>query len=214
MVDVRVELGHVLEEVDHFVVGLLVHVHAAQNAVFARGALEVPRVEEFLLAAGVQGGPGGVGFGQAVLLPGKRLFAVDLLVAFRRAEGGVGHAELHVAVVPRLVLARRVAAEVDLEAGTLAVVGGQCADEALAEMELDGLARENGRCRKRAAACAVCAGGIVGVALDLVDVSLGGRGVDEVDERATRAKVGDTLGVCQDGGEEREEDGDSREECE
>ena len=212
--DVGVELGDVLEEINDFIAGLLVHVHAGQDAIFARGALEVARVEKFLLSANVQRSPGRVGFGEAVLFAGYGVIAVDLLVAVRRGEGGVGHAELHVAVVPSFILAWRVAAEVDLEAGALAVFGGEGADESLANVELDGLAGQHGCGREGALTGAVRCWWVIGVAFDLVHVGLGGRGVDEVDDGATWAVIGDTLGVRHFGGAERKEDGDCREECE
>ena len=210
--DVCVHLHGILEELHDASFCLFVHVHGCQDTITARGTLEVSSVKQLLLDGWVDIAPDRVGLGEAVLFAGEGFEAIDLFVAARGAHGGVAHAEFHVAVVPRLVVASGVAAEVDFETGAFTFIGRKGPNEPLARLELDRLTREHRRHREVPAPGPVRRRRVVRVPLDLVDVSLGRRRVDDVDDRVAFVEIGDALYVLRhDGGEE---DGGCREDLE
>lgn len=118
--------------------------HGRKRAILTRRPVKIPGIQQVLLCAFIKGSPGGIGFGQAILFAGKGIVAVDLGFTVRGAKGGVAHAELHVAVVPGLVVVGGVAAEIEFEAGACAAETGESADEPGADLEADRLAGEDG----------------------------------------------------------------------
>ena len=141
--------------------------------------------------------PGSVGYCETVLLAGDGVLAVDLLVAVGRLHCGVAHAELHVAVEPCFIGARRVAAEIDFEscAGTHFCANG--ANETWTREEINSLLWLGSDHWQRNISTSIGAWWIVLIGLDFVNMGFRGRGVDDLDNGVARIVIGDANGRCQ-----------------
>jgi hypothetical protein len=188
MVDIAVELGRHLEEFDDLGRGVLAHGDGSKPAVTASGSLDETGIEQSLLGVDIDAAPCGIGLAQTIRLAGGGDSAIDALRAVRGAEGGVGHAELHVGVVPR---DGRVT-EVDLVARSAALHAGKGASEAGSGVELDDAAGWDSKGGYGGHASPVRAAWVVEVALDHIYAVLA-RGVVEGDQRIRAPEIGDAL---------------------
>lgn len=187
-VDIAVELGRHLEKLDDLGGGVLAHGDSSKPPIAAGRSLDETRVEQSLLGVDIDAAPRSIGLAQTIRLAGEGVSAIDALRAVGGAEGGVGHAELHVGVVPR----DRGVAEVDLMTRPAAVHAGEGSNEASSGVELDDGAGWDGEGGYETHASPIRVAWVVRVALDHVHAVLAS-GVVEGNQGIRAPEVGDAL---------------------